>query len=225
MELNSQPILCPTATGGKTFDAVILCAGDFPTHAVPLGILHSARRIIACDDAGERLMCDHGITPDAIVGDGDSMSQDFRQKYADIIHIVNEQDYNDQTKATRFCVEHGWKRIAYIGSTGRREDHTIGNMSLLQFYRRELGVCPVMITDYGYLMPAMGDCVFATFPRQQVSIFNHTCSILSANGLRWQPYAYKELWQGTLNEAVGMEVSFHADGEYTVYLTHEAKSV
>lgn len=212
----------PLTTALSVFDAVIMCSGDYPTHSIPLGILRAASYLVACDDAGERLV-DKGILPDAIVGDGDSMSASFRRKYADIIHMVDEQDYNDQTKATRFCVAHGFRRIAYIGSTGRREDHTIGNISLLQYYRRELGVEPVMITDYGTFVPCVGIAAFATFARQQVSIFNLTCRALTGSGLRWQPYAARELWQTTLNEATGDKVTLEGDGEYIVYLTHEAK--
>lgn len=205
------------------FEAVILCSGDFPTHSIPLGTLRSAQYLVACDDAGERLVRHCGIIPDAVVGDGDSMSPDFHRKYADRIHIVSEQDYNDQTKATRFCVARGLRRIAYIGSTGRREDHTIGNIALLQFYRRELGVSPVMQTDYGAFIPCSGEVAIATFPCQQVSIFNHSCSRMTGEGLRWQPYAANELWQTTLNEATGCEVTLHGDGEYTLFLTYEAK--
>lgn len=212
----------PQTTASSAFDAVILCSGDFPTHSIPLGILHSARFIVACDNAGERLI-GKGIVPDAIVGDGDSMIADFRRKYAGIIHIVGEQDYNDQTKATRFCVAHGFRHIAYIGSTGRREDHTIGNISLLQYYRRELGAEPVMITDYGTFVPCEGIAAFGTFARQQVSIFNVSCHALTGSGLRWQPYAARELWQTTLNEATGDRVTLEGDGEYIVYLTHESK--
>lgn len=205
------------------FEAVILCSGDFPTHRIPLDILDSAQYLVACDDAGERLVAHCGAIPDAVVGDGDSMSPDFRRMYADRIHIVSEQDYNDQTKATRFCAAQGLRRIAYIGSTGRREDHTIGNISLLQFYRRELGVNPVMLTDYGAFIPCSGETRLASFPRQQVSIFNHSCSRLTGEGLRWQPYAASELWQTTLNEATGCDVTLHGNGEYTVFMTYEAK--
>lgn len=86
------------------------------------------------------------MLPDAIVGDGDSLPQQFKDRYKDIIHYVAEQDYNDLTKATRFFLEHyrspstKHPRICYIGCTGKREDHTLGNISLPTFYRQEFGV-------------------------------------------------------------------------------------
>lgn len=204
------------------FDAVVVASGDFPTHPVPLGILAKARHIVACDSAGEALFV-HGFAPEAVIGDCDSMSAAFRSEHSDIVCKVDEQDYNDLTKATRFCIERGWRRIVYVGCTGRREDHTLGNISLMSFYHTQLGVNPVMLTDYGTFVPARGVATFRSFARQQVSIFNISCTRLEGKGLRWQPYAYRQMWQGTLNEALGEEFTLQGDGEYIVYMTHEAK--
>ena len=212
----------PLITTSSSFDAVILCDGDYPTHRVPLGILQSARLLVCCDGAGMNHIL-HGGTPHAIVGDGDSLPDDFKGRYADIFHPVDEQEDNDQTKATRFCMERGCRRIAYLGSTGRREDHTLGNISLLMRYRREFGLDVTMVTDNGYFTPAQGCQQFASFARQQVSIFNFGCTRLSGKGFKWSPYVYKEMWQGTLNEAVGDEVTLDGDGEYLVFRTFEAK--
>ncbi|MBQ3926716.1 MAG: thiamine diphosphokinase, partial [Bacteroidaceae bacterium] len=55
-----------------SFDAVIVAAGDFPQHPLPLSILHDAPHIICCDGAAQTLIS-KGIIPHAIVGDGDSL--------------------------------------------------------------------------------------------------------------------------------------------------------
>ena len=106
----------------EMFDAVIVANGQFPTHAIPLAILHDAKHIVACDGA-----IHHIPQAEAVIGDGDSVPEAFRSK----LIRIEEQDDNDLTKATRYCVENGWKRIAYLGCTGKREDHTLGNISLL----------------------------------------------------------------------------------------------
>lgn len=209
-------------TPDRTFDAVVLGNGDFPSHPIPLGILRSSQHIICCDGAGITLI-EKGIMPDAIVGDGDSLPQAFIEKHRDIIHIVNEQEYNDQTKATRFCRNRGYRRIAYIGATGRREDHTIGNISLLMDYFMDYGIEPVMITDHGYFIPDNGRSEFATFARQQVSIFNFGYTEIRAEGLAWRTYNYCNWWQGTLNEATGERVVLNTNGCHIVFLTHEPK--
>lgn len=213
----------PLLNSGFDFDAVIVGNGDYPSHAVARRLLARAPFVCACDGAAVSLI-DHGITPDVIVGDGDSLPVAQKTQYADILHIENEQDDNDQTKATRLCQSLDRRRLVYLGMTGKREDHTIGNISLLAQYHNEMQLEPVMVTDYGYFVPAFGHSTFTTFIGQQVSLFNISCQTLSGHGLRWQPYAGKSLWQGTLNEALGSRISLEGDGEYLVYLTHEAKN-
>ena len=212
----------PLVTPHSTFDAVILCDGDYPHHATPLGILGGARMLVCCDGAGMNHIL-HGGTPQAIVGDGDSLPDDFKRRYADILHLVSEQEDNDQTKATRFCLEHGATTIAYLGSTGKREDHALSNISLLMRYAREMNLRVTMVTDNGYFTPANGPASFESFEGQQVSIFNFGCSRLTGKGFKWAPYAYRELWQGTLNEAVGSSVQIDADGPYLIFRTFEKK--
>ena len=228
----------------ETYDAVILGDGDFPRSPEALAVLDNARYLCCCDNAGRR-MIEAGRMPDAIVGDGDSLPLSFKQQYAGIYHQVDEQDYNDLTKATRFCIRHLTEAaehaeqmdkgqqseyagqalsrqltIAYLGTTGKREDHTIGNIALMAFYRRQFGIKPVMITDYGTFTVHHQTEQLQTFQRQQVSIFNISCSQLESKGLKWDAYPYRELWQGTLNEAIADTVTIIADGEYIIYRTH-----
>lgn len=211
------------------FDGVIFADGDCPTHPIPLGILRSGRPVIACDNAGAQLIKKWNMLPDAIVGDGDSLPQQFKDRYKDIIHYVAEQDYNDLTKATRFFLEHyrspGTKhpRICYIGCTGKREDHTLGNISLPTFYRQEFGVEGVQPTDFGWFVYCHGACEFESIPNQQVSIFNLNCSSLTSQGLQWSIYPFAQWWQGTVNNALGNAFSIDGNGDYIVYRTYEAK--
>ena len=204
------------------FDAVVLCAGDFPTHDIPLCVLRDAPYLCCCDGAAVQAVS-YGLRPDAIVGDGDSLPDDFKRQYSGIIHLVSEQEYNDMTKATRHCIRRGARRIAYVGATGKREDHTMGNISLLAYYLDSLSVQPVMLTDYGFFVPASGSRTFGSFARQQVSIFNVSSRSIVSEGLRWPSYAYSALWQGMLNEAEADTFTLRADGTYLVYRTYEPK--
>jgi len=213
----------PLVTSETTFETVILGNGDFPHADIPLAILGNAKYICCCDGAGEHLVNGHGIIPHAIVGDGDSIPPDFKEQYKDIVHVVNEQENNDLTKATLFCAARGMRRMAYLGVTGKREDHTVGNISLMLHYVRNFGLDVTLITDYGYFVVAHGNACMRTFAGQQVSIFNITCSRLCGSGLKWDTYAYKSLWQGTLNEATGDAVTFKTDGEFMVFRTFFAK--
>ena len=69
---------------GMQFDAVILAGGDYPTAPQPLEVLHSAPYVVCCDGAADRYIAT-GRVPDAIVGDGDSISTYNRAKYAHLL--------------------------------------------------------------------------------------------------------------------------------------------
>ncbi|MBQ9231646.1 MAG: thiamine diphosphokinase [Prevotella sp.] len=194
----------------RKFDAVILANGAFPTHAVPLKVLHEADRVVCCDGA-----ITHYPHADIVIGDGDSVPP----AYHDRLIQIDEQDDNDLTKATRYCIAQGWQRIAYLGCTGKREDHTLGNISLLMRYFKEYQVEGVMYTDHGFFVPAKGDSTFEAYPGQQVSIFNFGCTELSSEGLKWQCYPTTEWWQGTLNEALGASFTIHANDYYLAFRT------
>ena len=109
----------------KEFDVVIVANGLFPTHETPLEVLHNAPLVVACDGA----VC-HVPNADVVIGDGDSVPVAFHDRLVQI----DEQVDNDLTKATLYCLKKGCRHIAYVGCTGMREDHTLGNISLLMHY-------------------------------------------------------------------------------------------
>ena len=135
----------------KKVDAIILANGDYPSADVPVQLLKEAPYVVCCD-GGANEYIEKGYTPDIIIGDGDSLSEENRRLYADLIHHNPDQETNDQTKAIQFLLSQGKKRIAIVGATGKREDHTIGNISLLMEYMR-MGVEVCMYTDYGVFVP------------------------------------------------------------------------
>ena len=198
----------------ETFDAVIIANGQFPTHEVPLRVLRQASYVVCCDGA-----ISHFPMADVIVGDGDSVPEEYR----DLLVQIHEQDDNDLTKATRYCIKQGYRKLAYLGATGLREDHTLGNIGLLMRYYSQMGVDGTMFTDHGIFTPAYGNRTFRSKKGQQISIFNFGCKRLESEGLRWNSYAYDEWWQGTLNEAIGDSFSFRADGYYMIYQTYDVK--
>ena len=212
----------------NNYEFVILANGEFPTHPVPLDILRNARHIVVCDGAIANLSPFiprlSPLSSLVIIGDGDSVPAEYRSQ----LIKIDEQEDNDLTKATRYCLSHSSPtpslRIAYLGTTGRREDHTLGNISLLMRYYRDMGIEGRIYTDYGMFTPCKGNHTFASHEGQQVSIFNFGCKEIKSEGLRWQSYAYREWWQGTLNEALSDSFTLLADGFYLVYQTYEAKT-
>ena len=200
------------------FDAVIVAGGEFPTTPQPLEVLQNAPFVVCCDGAADHYIAT-GHVPDAIVGDGDSISAANREKYAHMLHIVAEQETNDQTKAVHHLMERNMRHIAIVGATGRREDHTIGNISLLiEYARKGCEVCS--FTDHGVFIPCNGTTTHKCRKGQQVSIFSITARDLSAEGLLYPIYDFNNWWQGTLNECTGEKFTINAIGEYLLFINY-----
>ena len=202
-------------------DAVILAAGDFPTHPIPLGMLtKAAGRIICCDGAADRLLA-AGFMPMAVVGDGDSISPEARERLSDRLHIESEQETNDLSKAVRYAVRQGMHRLLILGATGRREDHTLGNISLLASYQ-DYGLDVEMWTDYGIFTPATGRQTFASHAGQQLSVFCLDDAPLTLLDVRWplEARSITRWWQATLNEALTDTFRIETRGRIIVFRTY-----
>lgn len=198
-------------------ECVVLADGTFPSSELALGLLSNAQRVICCDGAAERYSQLYG-GPMAIVGDCDSISPATRERFADIMHPDADQSTNDLTKAVRFAVKMGFERVTILGATGEREDHTLGNISLLWDY---MDIATVdMITDYGVFDPICGSALFESVKGQQVSIF--ACG--NASEVLYEGLDYRlpgdritSWWNGTLNEATGESFRVSADVKLLIF--------
>lgn len=206
--------------------AMVVAGGELPTAEELQGWAHRAGgRVVACDGAAVAAIS-AGIKPAAIVGDGDSLPKDVREKYKDIFVCVAEQETNDLTKAVDYLSAHGGvEQIVVLGATGRREDHTLGNIALAMEYLGR-GIMTVMPTPYGVFIPCRGSVAIAAGRGREVSVLalpsaGGGASGFSARGLQYPlPYEFTALWQGTLNVATADVVEISARGEYMVYVAN-----
>jgi thiamine pyrophosphokinase len=199
--------------------AVILANGEFPAHEIPLAILSNAAYLACCDGAVNQLE-GTGMHPNAIVGDCDSLDEKYRSKYADIIHAIAEQETNDQTKSVKFCIEKGFEDIIILGGCGKREDHALGNISLLAEYIR-LTENINMITNYGIFNPIEADTKFDSFVGQQVSLFAIDRCEITVRNLKYaiENRILDNWWQGSLNESLGNDFVVETSGRAIVFRT------
>ena len=229
--------------------AVIVGAGDFPRKEYPRYIVRSADRIVCCDGALKTwlrvapALFGHERMPDMVVGDMDSLSPALQKKFAGRIFHVDEQDFNDQTKALRFVLAE-WPdvdTIHFVGATGKREDHTIGNMALLMEYARALdgriapsdglsammdkaletyrgrGLQLEMVTDFCTAAAFTDSVSLCVGQGRKVSIFSSDNSLkIKSAGLQWptDDVVFDGLWKATLNRA--------AEDTITLTLSHPA---
>lgn len=199
-----------------TPEAVILANGEYPTHELPLSLLAKAKFVVCCDGAANEYIS-RGHTPDVIIGDGDSLLPEYKERFSSIIHQIADQETNDQTKAVHYLQSKGIQKVVIVGATGKREDHTLGNISLLVDYRRD-GMEVRTITDYGVFMPIKDTQTFESHPGQQISIINFNAKGLKGEGLFYPLSDFTNWWQGTLNEATADQFTIHCAGEYIIFL-------
>ncbi|MDR2121168.1 MAG: thiamine diphosphokinase [Tannerella sp.] len=203
--------------GCAPFEALVLADGNFPTHPVPLAIMARLRdHLLCCDGAADALMS-AGFMPEVVVGDGDSISPQARERLGNRLVVLREQENNDLTKTVHYAVAQGYRRLCILGATGKREDHTLGNISLLADYMDMADV--EMCTDHGALTPVTGDAAFESYPGQQISVFCLEPLPLTLHGLRW-PVTNRTLtrwWQASLNEATGNIFRVETAGKAIVF--------
>lgn len=191
---------------------VIFANGVAPEHSTPLQALSSAQRIICCDGAVDKLI-PLGYEPDWIVGDLDSISDSSLARYRARIIATSDQQRNDFTKAFKLCLARGWRDIVVIGATGGREDHTLGNLSLLVDFARQLKI--VLLSDTGCFLPLTDSSSLDVVIGQQISIFSFDPETsISSKGLKYPLNNIKlnRWWQASLNEADSQRVSLDFSG-------------
>ncbi len=204
-------------------NTVILAAGQFPQTERVLNHLRRADFIACCDGAAADCVA-AGFVPDVIVGDGDSLTEALRTRFADRLVIVPEQETNDLTKTFRYCRALGHRNFTLLGATGRREDHALANLALLMDYADELAPLPdgtpslTLVSDFGTFYPCRDALRLTVQPGCEVSIFNFGASYFSAQGLQYPLYDFNRLWQGTLNTALRPDIAIHARGKFLVYV-------
>jgi thiamine pyrophosphokinase len=196
--------------------ALIIAHGRYPEHPLPLSLIREATYIV-CTDGAANDFIDRGGRPDAIVGDCDSLSEENRKRYAHILHPNPDQETNDLTKSVHYCVAQGYRELVIVGGTGKREDHTLGNISLLAEYQQMAKV--VMVTNWGLFTPISGSTIFQSFRGEQVSIFAIDPVALTTQGLKYplQQRVLTNWWQGTLNESLGDRFRIETDGRIIVF--------
>ncbi|HPS25093.1 MAG TPA: thiamine diphosphokinase [Bacteroidales bacterium] len=207
---------------------VILANGAYPVHPYPAGLLHKAE-VLVCTDGAVVSLKDR--EPTWIVGDMDSIPLHLKKKYASRLVCDRCQETNDLTKAVCFCLSKGIRRLTILGGTGKREDHTLGNISLLGTYAQMLDeVC--MVTDNG---------IFHALPRTEPNDEKFSCATLNcrpgepvsffatrpglrlrAEGVKYpvEEVIFDQMWKATLNECISdrLVLSF-SHGPLLVYFT------
>ncbi|WMJ82091.1 thiamine diphosphokinase [Clostridium sp. MB40-C1] len=113
---------------------VIISGGDPPSYSLISKELKEASYLI-CADSGANCLREYNISPDILMGDFDSIDEEvlnyFTNKGCEIIKYNPEKDYTDTEIAVNKAIELGCDEIVFLGCTGTRVDHVLGNLGML----------------------------------------------------------------------------------------------
>lgn len=195
----------------------ILANGDLPQYGgVAWNILANAERVVACDGAADAYFERFRRYPSLTVGDLDSFSASSSPlgDGSSLLHIP-EQDTNDLAKAVMVCRENRWDNPVILGATGKRDDHTLGN--LMRAFEFGLEV----VTDFGRFMPINGSVKFTVKVGSPISVFAlDPTTHATSHGLEWplDNVKFKNLYCATLNRATSNTVEITTDKMIFIYI-------
>jgi thiamine pyrophosphokinase len=114
----------------------LIIANGAPPPKKRLALLVKQAGTVICADGGANTALKMGIMPDAIVGDLDSVHAEALVKFR---RVAVYEDRNDETtdleKAIAWTIQSKYDHIIVVGASGKRIDHTVGNLGVLpKFY-------------------------------------------------------------------------------------------
>ena len=195
---------------------VILAAGDFPRKGgAAWKLLAGATRVVACDSAADAYHRRFRKWPTVIIGDLDSFSRPNLFPFPSSLIPVPDQNTNDLEKALAYCAKQGWRNPVIVGATGKREDHTLGNVF------RALAYGCTIVTDLGRFIPVRDKATFTVPKGAAVSVFAPDPKTrMTSKGLKWPlaPVKFRNLYCATLNRATASRVTLTTTKPVSVFI-------
>lgn len=131
-------------------------------------------------DGGADHLLDAGISPAAVIGDLDSLSDKARATFADVLCAVAEQATTDFEKAlTRVDAP----AVLALGVTGGRIDHMLSVLNVMARHA-DRAVLLVDADDVSFLAP-VGRCVLDLPPDSRISLMPIGRAKVSVSGVVW----------------------------------------
>ena len=194
-------------------ETVIVANGEFPKKGgAAWRLVAAAKRIVCCDGAADTYRRRFHRWPDVVIGDLDSLAT---ASCCCTLVVSPDQDTNDLEKAMAYCAKQGWRTPVIVGATGKREDHTIGNVFRALDYGCEI------VTDTGRFVPVRGKASFKVAKGAAVSVFAPDPKTrMTSRGLEWplDEVKFKNLYCATLNRATATRVTLTCTKTISVFI-------
>lgn len=163
--------------------ALIIANGD-PPKKQRLELLLKRVGIVICADGGANTALKMGITPDAIVGDLDSIHAEALVKFRKVpIHEDRDDQTTDLEKAIAWAVESKYDHLTVVGASGKRLDHSVGNLGVLRKFYPDAII--TFVDDWGELCYVGREYSFEAQKGDVVSLIPlNRCEGVSTKGLK-----------------------------------------
>lgn len=200
--------------------ALIIANGDPPKKQLLLSLAQNSE-LLVCADGGANIALKNGLKPDAIVGDMDSIHAEAFVKFRRIEVVEDHDDEStDLEKAIRWVINKKYDTIVIACATGRRLDHTSGNLGVLVKFYSDASI--TMVDDHGELSYVGKEVKFEAERGQIVSLIPISrCEGIRTSGLE---YALEDetlelgVREGTSNIVVSSPVTIRvATGNLLLY--------
>ena len=156
--------------------------GKIPKHKKPIEKLKKSGTIISLDGGTDKLKT-LGFKSDIILGDLDSLKEK-KSNYDSLIIELKNQDKSDLEKSLQWCISKGIKKLSLLGFSGKREDHAISSILLLNTYSKNIKLN--YFSDYCKINFLNGNKTFKSFKGQIVSILSMNPSTrIKTKGLKY----------------------------------------
>ena len=164
--------------------ALIIANGE-PPQKKRLALLVKRAGMVICADGGANIALKMGITPDAIVGDLDSIHTEALVKFRRVtIHEDRNDDTTDLEKAISWAIQSKHDHITVVGASGKRLDHTVGNLGVLPKFYPDAII--TFVDDSGELCYVGREYSFEAKKGDVVSLIPlNRCEGVSTTGLKY----------------------------------------
>lgn len=195
---------------------IIVANGDSPSKRLLLSLQKMGAKTIIAADGGANTVRKLGITPNFIIGDFDSISEDVKNYFSSKSELIyyKRQNDTDVEKSLKFAIRKGFKKVFLLAATGDRLDHTICNLGIVIKYFSKIRI--VLIHGKTILFPYSTPQVLKTIPNETISIYAFDDkTFVTSIGLKYQlkesnlRFGVKE---STSNVATGYEVKLEING-------------
>lgn len=118
--------------------AVIISGGRAPSFKlIKKQISKDKDTVIICADSGADCLYRYGLTPHYIIGDLDSINKEClnffkKEKQVEFDIYPSHKDFTDTYLALKKAAELKCDEVTFLGCTGTRMDHFLGNLGLLK---------------------------------------------------------------------------------------------